>query len=243
LAIQYVTGEEMLISLARILIADSPTSIKRATSGTAKRTPKDIEVNLARFSNYLLPFLERYESDLFICLQTTICDSCDEKIDIDEDHRTEAPRFFHCSTCADGDYDICAACFASGKRCPETQHHMTEMRPPGILVRGRESLIARLRDMKLGEGKGEAFETKAINAATGRCFFATSKGFLGLGPRSMQRGDIVAVLFGGRVPFILRSMDGHFRLVGECYVHGIMDGEVVQMWKDGELSESEFELR
>ena len=68
-----------------------------------------------------------------------------------------------------------------------------------------------------------------------RKFFRTKKGFIGLGPRSMRQGDLVCILHGGRVPFILRKEGSHYRLVGESYVHGIMEGEA--MTKDAEVRE------
>ncbi|KAI1120583.1 heterokaryon incompatibility protein-domain-containing protein [Nemania abortiva] len=61
----------------------------------------------------------------------------------------------------------------------------------------------------------------------GRRFFKTAKGLLGLAPTTARKGDFVVVLFGGKVPFIMRSYDGLYHLEGECYVHGIMDGEVI----------------
>jgi hypothetical protein len=60
----------------------------------------------------------------------------------------------------------------------------------------------------------------------GRRTFGTSKGYLGLGPDSAQEGDWVCVIAGAAVPFILREESkGMWKLVGECYLHGIMDGE------------------
>jgi hypothetical protein len=52
----------------------------------------------------------------------------------------------------------------------------------------------------------------------------------------MQVGDQVFVVGGPDVPFILRQFDGDrtaslqsgYRLIGDCYVHGIMDGEVYE---------------
>ncbi|KAL8915907.1 MAG: hypothetical protein Q9208_008803 [Pyrenodesmia sp. 3 TL-2023] len=56
--------------------------------------------------------------------------------------------------------------------------------------------------------------------------FTTSKGFLGSAPESTREGDQIYLLSGGRVPFVLRPRsDGTYRLVGESYVHGIMQGE------------------
>jgi hypothetical protein len=59
----------------------------------------------------------------------------------------------------------------------------------------------------------------------------------------MQVGDVVAVLFGARVPFVLRQQqDGRYRLIGDCYVHRMMDGEAIRGWIGGELEGKMFEL-
>lgn len=42
-------------------------------------------------------------------------------------------------------------------------------------------------------------------ACLGRKFFITRRGFKGLAPATAQKSDLVTVLFGGNVPFILRS--------------------------------------
>lgn len=40
-------------------------------------------------------------------------------------------------------------------------------------------------------------------------------------------GDEIYVPLGSHVPFIIRKAEGGFhKLVGEAYVHGIMDGEI-----------------
>ena len=75
--------------------------------------------------------------------------------------------------------------------------------------------------------------------ALGRRFFVTRKGYLGLGPRDTKVGDRVSVLLGSDVPFILRKREGASRggwkMVGETYVHGIMEGEVIEKCKMGYL--------
>lgn len=54
----------------------------------------------------------------------------------------------------------------------------------------------------------------------------TARGYVGAVPISTKSGDSVFVLPGAPVPFILRARsDGKFTLVGEAYVHGIMQGE------------------
>ena len=64
----------------------------------------------------------------------------------------------------------------------------------------------------------------------GRRPFITSRGHLGLGPSAILPGDKIAVLFGAELPFILRQDDkGYYQIIGEAYVHGIMDGEIMAM--------------
>ncbi|TDZ33045.1 Heterokaryon incompatibility protein 6, OR allele [Colletotrichum spinosum] len=76
-----------------------------------------------------------------------------------------------------------------------------------------------------------------------RRFFVTEKGFFGLGPPSMVVGDRVCILRSGVVPYVLRRRDGgRWKYVGECYVHGIMDGEVVQWSKEGAYAYETFDI-
>ncbi len=73
----------------------------------------------------------------------------------------------------------------------------------------------------------DLLEASMKRAAIKRSFFVTERGYMGLGPSGMEEGDLVYVLSGGQVPFILRPLilaEG-FSLVGESYIHGIMDGE------------------
>ncbi|CZR59537.1 uncharacterized protein PAC_09431 [Phialocephala subalpina] len=76
----------------------------------------------------------------------------------------------------------------------------------------------------------------AIKRTTfGRRMFWTARGYLGIGPASMAVGDAICVLFGGHVLYVLRSVDtGIYECIGECYVHGLMDGEVFEDEEVGE---------
>ena len=74
----------------------------------------------------------------------------------------------------------------------------------------------------------------------------TTGGYVGHGPSDTKPGDKVAILWGAEVPFILRPQpQGGFALVGEAYMHGLMDGEGVETWKNGELAvdEQTIEIR
>lgn len=73
----------------------------------------------------------------------------------------------------------------------------------------------------------EIYFDLATKTLSGRAFFLTEKGYLGIGPNDMQENDTVAVFHGGRTPFIIRpsSTKKEFHLVGDCYIHGLMRGE------------------
>jgi hypothetical protein len=69
-------------------------------------------------------------------------------------------------------------------------------------------------------------------------FFVTEDGMLGIGPKIIQKGDVLVVLFGGPLPFILRPVGKLWRLVGACYVHDLRNGQAVHKWKEsGEPAE------
>ncbi|KAJ3548372.1 hypothetical protein NM208_g1031 [Fusarium decemcellulare] len=61
-----------------------------------------------------------------------------------------------------------------------------------------------------------------------RRFAGTESGLAGYVPMRAKKGDTVVILNGADVPFVLRKKDdGRYLLVGECYMHGIMNGEAL----------------
>ena len=61
------------------------------------------------------------------------------------------------------------------------------------------------------------------------------RGYLGVGPAAMSPGDLIAIILGSDTPFVLRTTEqGRYQIVGEAYVHGIMDGELM---KDSPIQE------
>ena len=70
----------------------------------------------------------------------------------------------------------------------------------------------------------------------------TAKGYLGLAGMGARVGDVCVVLFGGQVPFLLREENGHYTLVGEYLVRGLMEGEAVEMWRRGALEDRMFDI-
>lgn len=57
----------------------------------------------------------------------------------------------------------------------------------------------------------------------------TSSGHLCLVPWPIQAGDWIALLQAGRTPYVLRKAGDKWKIIGDCYVHGIMSGEA---WSD-----------
>jgi hypothetical protein len=64
-----------------------------------------------------------------------------------------------------------------------------------------------------------------------RRFFISKTGYIGTGPKVMQPSDLVVVLYGSTVPFILRPHTETYMLIGQAYVDGIMFGEAVEAHK------------
>ncbi len=89
-------------------------------------------------------------------------------------------------------------------------------------------------------GSWADYETAAREMSWNRSFFTTKKGYCGLGPNTLRTGDIVCVLHGSAVPSILRPKNELYQFIGEAYVHGIMEGEVVSQWKNGKLERTTF---
>ena len=72
---------------------------------------------------------------------------------------------------------------------------------------------------------------QAYDAATGlRNLYLTQMGSVGLVPKSAVISDKVYMFLGGQVLYTLRpdrSDESRFTYIGECYLHGLMDGEVI----------------
>ncbi|KAK8012010.1 hypothetical protein PG989_000270 [Apiospora arundinis] len=94
----------------------------------------------------------------------------------------------------------------------------------------------------------QALESRAGLCVSGRRFCVTSNGYFGLMPATVSDGDLVCVLLGGEVPYVLRPTTGsqaeqYYELVGECYIHGIMDGKVEANFWGNQDTYDVFRLR
>ena len=71
--------------------------------------------------------------------------------------------------------------------------------------------------------KGTDFSRAMTENCVGRRLFITAEHYLGLGPGEARVGDLVCYLGDTTTPFVLRSKEGYFELVGESYVHGFVE--------------------
>jgi Heterokaryon incompatibility protein (HET) len=110
----------------------------------------------------------------------------------------------------------------------------------------RDMSDALLNSMKeIFFGKGERVSRIGINglhpAVLQRRLILTKTGYLGVTSNHVEPGDLVTILEGGELPFVLRKITNHFVLIGEAYIHGIMDGEAINIGTM-EMKRSQFEL-
>jgi hypothetical protein len=85
-------------------------------------------------------------------------------------------------------------------------------------------LIAVHEPTDLTVAKVEPFFSRFGRVTSNRRFFLTTDGRPGMGPNCLEQNDVVAILAGGSVPFVLRPVSGGYRFVGECYVGDLMKG-------------------
>jgi hypothetical protein len=74
----------------------------------------------------------------------------------------------------------------------------------------------------------QEFGDWAESLSEGRSFFVSQKGYTGPLPDRARPGDIISLLLGGEVFYILRPKEENYALVGKCYVRGLMDGEAME---------------
>jgi hypothetical protein len=67
-------------------------------------------------------------------------------------------------------------------------------------------------------------------ASSFRKFCITEEGRMAIVPPLALEGDIICIIKGTRMPFVLRKTKREdlavYQIIGCCYVHGVMDGEV-----------------
>jgi hypothetical protein len=92
----------------------------------------------------------------------------------------------------------------------------------------------------------ESFQSrhKDVTDWMGRRLMTTTKrGGLGMAPCRAERGDQIWVLRGCSILMVLRKLEGEergwegegYEVIGECYLHRYINGEIMEEVKDGEV--------
>jgi len=94
----------------------------------------------------------------------------------------------------------------------------------------------------------------------GRRLFKSRKGFIGLAPRTCMVDDVIVVFSRATVPMMIHEATGGptdivdnsatqgkedrvYILQGDCYVHGLMDGQVEGLLQRGEVEKIDVVIR
>jgi len=66
-------------------------------------------------------------------------------------------------------------------------------------------------------------------------FFCTAGGHVGMGPYYLEEGDILCIMYGAQVPYLLRPADeGRYTFIGTAYVHDCMNGLPMESGYEGD---------
>ena len=89
-------------------------------------------------------------------------------------------------------------------------------------------------------GKVSLYRQSATRYLRGRAFIITSRGFLGLGPAYAKENDRVCFLTGAGTPVLLRCHEERCRWIGATYIHGCIDGGLLEYLLGGHGTRRKF---
>ncbi|GKT41051.1 heterokaryon incompatibility protein 6, OR allele [Colletotrichum spaethianum] len=102
-----------------------------------------------------------------------------------------------------------------------------------LLVEGFGVVPPEMRQQRLQEFyqmmPGQSNYSENMDKMSGKRPYVTRQGYVGMAPGNSRPGDVVVILFGSRMPYVLRpSGDGtRHCFVGEAYCDSVMDGEML----------------
>ncbi|KAG9232006.1 heterokaryon incompatibility protein-domain-containing protein [Amylocarpus encephaloides] len=112
--------------------------------------------------------------------------------------------------------------------------HGYTLRLENLDASARGAVASEVQD-ELDATEEAALEYEGVSRAvlTGRRGARTEGGYLGWVPKTALPGDLICVFDGARLPYVVREREaGRCVLVGECYIHGVMEGEVAEEGQD-----------
>jgi hypothetical protein len=80
--------------------------------------------------------------------------------------------------------------------------------------------------------------------AYSRRFITSRNGKMGLAPMPTRPGDLVCILFGAAVLFILRAKNNeHYKVIGQTYIQGYMTNDIECIGRATDITSQVFWLR
>ncbi|KAF2650282.1 hypothetical protein K491DRAFT_782753 [Lophiostoma macrostomum CBS 122681] len=218
------------------------TTLERwfSTSGkyNGERSGPNMQNQINRIATHALRLLENRKETIYIPLNSVQCDQCEEYISgLDGAATSTSTSYYHCLICHLGDFDICTACYSTGKRCEVPSHTLREQKVPSLRLLYTKQIFGILRTYSADasyDGRNPMLSSEPT------FFFKTSRGDRGTAYWTVEPGDVVVVLFGSQLPFIMRKTGASYRLISSCYLLGMMDGEAMDLWRNGKLQEETF---
>lgn len=127
--------------------------------------------------------------------------------------------------------------------CPPTIGHLPTRDEVAAAISATRSSKHSIKNMFQGieaatgvgdfaSGQFSEFDVRWSKTQGTQKMFRTKRGYFGMGPVSLEKGDQIWVVCDARVPFVLRPQkeegkEGTFELLGETYLHGCMHGEMM----------------
>jgi hypothetical protein len=95
------------------------------------------------------------------------------------------------------------------------------------VFRGRKQMLKNFRpELHSPERKQEYVTPIVVIMRLGdQRFLMASNGRMGLGPYQLWKDDKAVFFFGADMPFLIRHVRAHYRLLGPAYVHSLMNGK------------------
>ncbi|KAJ4245453.1 hypothetical protein NW762_013962 [Fusarium torreyae] len=113
--------------------------------------------------------------------------------------------------------------FAMGK----TGIAMNQLHLPRIMPKLYRKILGSRKANSIDENDMFPFvqSVSSVQRAMDQRMATIGSGYLSLVPWPSQPGDRIVLLQGGRTPYVLRKAGEKWKILGDCYVHGIMSGE------------------
>jgi len=125
----------------------------------------------------------------------------------------------------------------------DKEYHPTSMtfRRATAELSGRQFVLLLTQDLEDEKVMAETMSYQGtMRYKDGARPICSEKGYVGLGPAETALGDVIVLLFGATTPLVFRPVDsdmGVYHLVGETYVYGVMDGEMMGKGIDEDVFE------